>query len=366
MQNGTFIRVFIASPGDVYLERDEACRVIHNWNAAHSMSRSVLIEPVRVETHSHAVQGGHPQDLINCQLLDRCDLLVAILWSRLGTPTNSDLSGTVQEIREFSETKGPERVLIFFCDRALPNSSDLSQVQAVRDFKESIKGNGLYAPYTEVAEFGSSFRHQLDLALNRILESDEFIAVSDQATQRVEVVFSPEANTILAAASMSAHPSVTLNSSLRIGHVLSAGGKCLNNPGDVRSEARWERGLEQLENFGFVKDAGYKRDVFSLTKEGFDTADELWFVLILRRIESLHSHEHSYVHFDDINAELFFGQKVSDAFLREKLRNLASMEQLEIVPVDGGIGGARLNDLSRKTIREHSFLEFAEPEASGS
>ena len=49
MQNGTFIRVFIASPGDVYLERDEACRVIHNWNAAHSITRSVLIEPVRVE-----------------------------------------------------------------------------------------------------------------------------------------------------------------------------------------------------------------------------------------------------------------------------------------------------------------------------
>ncbi|MFM8187569.1 MAG: hypothetical protein ACKN85_03720 [Pirellula sp.] len=79
------------------------------------------------------------------QLLDRCDLLVAILWSRLGTPTNSDLSGTVQEIREFSEKKGPERVLIFFCDRALPNSADLPQVQAVRDFKDSIKGNGLYA-----------------------------------------------------------------------------------------------------------------------------------------------------------------------------------------------------------------------------
>ena len=42
MQNGIFIRVFIASPGDVYEERDEACRVVHNWNAAHSMSRSIL------------------------------------------------------------------------------------------------------------------------------------------------------------------------------------------------------------------------------------------------------------------------------------------------------------------------------------
>jgi hypothetical protein len=362
MQNGTFVRIFIASPGDVYQERDEACRVIHNWNAAHSMSRSVLIEPVRVETHSHAVQGGHPQDLINSQLLDRCDLLVAILWSRLGTPTNSDLSGTVQEIREFSETKGPERVLIFFCDRALPNSSDLSQVQAVRDFKDSIKSNGLYAPYTEVAEFGSSFRHQLDLALNRILEGDEFVATSDQATQKIEVVFVPEANTILAVATMSARSSVRLNSDLRIGQVVSAGGQCLNSPGDERSEAKWESGLEQLENCDFVKDAGYEREVFRLTRAGFEAADQLWYVLILRRIESLQSHEHSYVNFEDINHDPFFRQKISAAFLREKLMSLASMEQLEIVPVDGGIGAARLNDLSRKTLREHSFLEFAEPE----
>ncbi len=62
----------------------------------------MLIEPARIETHSHAVQGGQAKDLISSQLLDRSDLLVAVLWSRLGTPTNSDLSGTVQEIREFS------------------------------------------------------------------------------------------------------------------------------------------------------------------------------------------------------------------------------------------------------------------------
>ena len=78
MQEGVFVRIFVASPSDVKDERDEACRVIHDWNAANSMTRSVLVEPVRVETHSQAVQGAHPQDLINGQLLERCDLLVAI------------------------------------------------------------------------------------------------------------------------------------------------------------------------------------------------------------------------------------------------------------------------------------------------
>ena len=245
MQNGTFIRVFIASPGDVHLERDEACRVILNWNAAHSITRSVLIEPVRVETHSHAVQGSHPQDLINSQLLDRCDLLVAMLWSRLGTPTNSDLSGTVQEIREFSDTKGAERVLIFFCDRAFPSSSDLEQVQAVRSFKDSIKRQGLYKPYTEVSEFGSLFRHQLDLAMNKVFEGDEFAEAAAQASENDEVVFLPEANTILAVAAMADRPTVMLSRMLS-GHELVAGDIGLNITGDERSEARWEGGLEQL------------------------------------------------------------------------------------------------------------------------
>jgi len=252
MQNGTFMRVFIASPGDVYLERDEACRVIHNWNAAHSMSRSVLIEPVRVETHSHGVQGGHPQDLINSQLLERCDLLVAILWSRLGTPTNSDLSGTVQEIREFAESKGHEGVLIFFCDRALPNSIDLAQVQAVRDFKDSIKSNGLYTPYTEVTEFGSLFRHQLDLAMNRILAGSEFTATVERATQGTEVVFLPEANTILAAASMSSRPSVMFCSMLS-GNELCAGDTGLNITGDARISDRGRKTLREHSSLEFAE-----------------------------------------------------------------------------------------------------------------
>ena len=362
MQNGTFIRIFIASPGDVYQEREEACRVIQSWNAAHSLSRSVLVEPVRVETHSHAVQGGHPQDLINSQLLDRCDLLIAILWSRLGTPTNSDLSGTVQEIREFSETKGADRVLIFFCDRDIPNSSDLDQVKAVRSFKDSIKSQGLYTPYTEVSEFGSLFRHQLDLAMNKVLEGEEFDAVSARATGNSEIVFLPEANTILAAAAMADRTTITLIR-MRSGHKLCAGNVALNVTGDDRSEARWESGLEQLENYGFVEDLGHKREVFRLTRSGFEAADQLWFVLLLRRIDSLQNGEFDYVNFEKAIEAPFFGQRIMPTFVREKFNSLNSMEQLDVVPVDGGIGAVRLNDRSRKSLREHSSLEIAEPEA---
>ena len=48
--------------------------------------------------------GAHPQDIINRQLLGRCDFLIAIFASSIGSATATDASGTLQEIREFAES----------------------------------------------------------------------------------------------------------------------------------------------------------------------------------------------------------------------------------------------------------------------
>ena len=97
MQPGLIVRGFIASPSDVNPERDAASRVITEWNAANSLARAAIIEPVRVETHAELGLGTHPQEIINKQLLERCDFLIAIFWSRLGTATDTEESGTVHE-----------------------------------------------------------------------------------------------------------------------------------------------------------------------------------------------------------------------------------------------------------------------------
>lgn len=361
MQNGIIVRVFIASPGDVHGEREEACRVIQEWNAAHSLSRSVIVEPIRVETHSRAVQGGHPQDLINGQLLERCDLLVAILWSRLGTPTTKDLSGTVQEIHEFSETKGGDKVLLFFCDRSIPNAADLEQVQAVRSFKDSVKDDGLNLQYTETQEFARLFRQQLDLTMNTILESNDSAMTAVESDRR-EVTLLPEACSILAVASVANRSRICLARMLA-GHELSVGGICFTNMGDERSETKWEGGLEQLEQCGFAEDLGHKREVFRLTRGGYEAADELWHILILRRIESLQQGEYEYVDVGAIVDETFFGCNMTIPIVREKVDAIGEIEALELVASDGGTTAVRLNDKSRKTLREHDWLDFAEPDS---
>lgn len=361
MQPGVLVRIFVASPGDVHQERDEVSKVIRDWNAAHSLALAVLIEPVRVETHAMTVQGAHPQDLINVQLLERCDLLVAILWTRLGTPTQKAPSGTVQEIREFSSTKGSESVFVFFCERHFPNTIDLAQVQAVRDFKDEIKDKGLYLPYTEVTEFAQLFRHQLEMVMNVILDTQEFRRVSAES-KSTEEPLSSEANTILALATCTDRAEIMMVQMLA-GTEISAGGVDLSRIGDDRSEASWQSGIEQLEQRKFVAAAGPKRQVFRITKAGFKAADQLWHVLILRQLQQLQQNQYQHVDFQDLSKMQFCGTNLSQNFLGEKLKELARLAKIEIANSDQGVVGARLNDGSRKTLRESSAIEFAQTES---
>ena len=54
-----------------------------------------------------------------------------------------------------------------------------------------------------------------------------------------------------------------------------AGGKSLVDDDDPRGAARWEATVEELQGHRYIKDIGYKGEVFELTKAGWDMADSL-------------------------------------------------------------------------------------------
>src|ERR1700677_3816099 len=97
MRNASVLRILIASPADVSQERQAAQRVISQWNASNSMARGVVLESVLWESHSYPAAGS-PQEVLNQQIVDDCDIVVGIFWTRLGTPTATAASGTVEEI----------------------------------------------------------------------------------------------------------------------------------------------------------------------------------------------------------------------------------------------------------------------------
>ncbi len=77
----------------------------------HSEDKSVVLMPVGWDTHAAPQMGARPQALIN-KVLDGCDLLVAVFWTRIGSPSGKSPSGTVEEIEEHLRVKKP--TMIYF------------------------------------------------------------------------------------------------------------------------------------------------------------------------------------------------------------------------------------------------------------
>jgi hypothetical protein len=80
-------RVLIASPSDLAEERQVATDAINEWNALHSLGESVVLLPVKWETHATPRAGVRPQGAINDELVATCDILVGLFWTRFGTNT---------------------------------------------------------------------------------------------------------------------------------------------------------------------------------------------------------------------------------------------------------------------------------------
>nr|WP_256377869.1 DUF4062 domain-containing protein [Synechococcus sp. PCC 7502] len=88
----------MASPRDVTDERKIVREEIARWNSIHAESKAIVLLPTDWETDATPNSGVSAQTAINRQLVDSCDLLIGIFWTRIGTPTLDAESGTIEEI----------------------------------------------------------------------------------------------------------------------------------------------------------------------------------------------------------------------------------------------------------------------------
>ncbi|MGH8013167.1 MAG: hypothetical protein ACREQ4_11765, partial [Candidatus Binataceae bacterium] len=80
-------RVLLAAPSDVTEEHALVAEAINDWNVQHGDSVAARVELMNWRTHAHPEAGRRPQALINRQFADRADVVLAIFWRRLGSPT---------------------------------------------------------------------------------------------------------------------------------------------------------------------------------------------------------------------------------------------------------------------------------------
>ncbi len=157
-------RVLIASPSDVLEEREAAVRVMHDWNDLRSNNRRVVILPLRWETHTAPEYNIRPQEVINRRIVDDCDLLVGIFWTKMGTPTGEADSGTLEEIERVAKAGKP--VMLYFSHVPVnPNSVVLEQMEKLREFKEGILSHALVETFGSPLDFRDKFANQLELKI---------------------------------------------------------------------------------------------------------------------------------------------------------------------------------------------------------
>ena len=164
-------RILIASPSDVTAERDLAVRTIQEWNNLNASERQVVILPLRWETHSAPEYGQRPQEIINRQVVDHCDLLVGIFWTRVGSPTGASESGTIEEIERVA-TDGKPVMLYFSQAKQDPDKIEVEQLARLREFKKKTFPKALIESYADLVEFRDKLSRQLELQLRSLLASE--------------------------------------------------------------------------------------------------------------------------------------------------------------------------------------------------
>jgi hypothetical protein len=154
------LSVLIASPSDTREARDVVEQAILSWNRDRTKTTKVNLLPQRWEVDAVPEMGGDPQSIVNRQLVDDADIVIALFHTRLGLPTTRATSGTVEEI-ERSQKNGA-RVHVFFSEMPLPYNHDPKQFEAVRAYRTELSSQGLLGTYVSVDDLTAKARACLD------------------------------------------------------------------------------------------------------------------------------------------------------------------------------------------------------------
>lgn len=134
--------VLVSSPSDVDVERATILEAIHDWNSSHSRNLGIVLEPVQWQTHAYPEAGARPQAIINKQIVDEADMVLAVFGHRIGTATGAAQSGTIEEIERLRK-KG-KHVAVYFSKAPIPRDHDPEQLRLLNEYRQLLKKDTLY------------------------------------------------------------------------------------------------------------------------------------------------------------------------------------------------------------------------------
>jgi hypothetical protein len=169
------LKIFLASPGDVSIERRHVVEVVEEVNRLVAVEQGIVLEVVRSEKNVFPGYGKDGQAILNDQIakMQEYELFIGVMWNRIGTKTPRAKSGTVEEFGRAVSTlrrKGKPQVWFYFRQSAahLTTKEELQQRAEVLEFRTKFqRGKGLFRDYTTPSDFRDQLRSQLILWLNQ-------------------------------------------------------------------------------------------------------------------------------------------------------------------------------------------------------
>jgi hypothetical protein len=180
------LRIFLASPSDIEVERNLVKKVVDEFNAPGGLAEQHGVT-IQVLGWENAISGmGIAEDVVLEQLnVKQWDIFIGVLWTRFGSPTgNIDQvtglpfnSGTEEEFtfgyRAWKETGRPH--ILFY--RRLVSAQLLKEIDQVQyskvlsffeKFKTAAGNPGLFTEYDQPNDFQDRMRQDLIKLLPRI------------------------------------------------------------------------------------------------------------------------------------------------------------------------------------------------------
>lgn len=148
----TVYRILIGGPSDAENERKIAADAVYGWNHDHSAENHIILLPIMWEIDSRPQYGDHPQSLLNRQMVHNCDAMIAIFRSRLGTPTEKYLSGTIEELETLNSV-GKEVMVYLYQGPIAQDIATSNEYSGYRDFALSLQSTSLYSGFSDDSDF---------------------------------------------------------------------------------------------------------------------------------------------------------------------------------------------------------------------
>lgn len=278
MYQATILTLMISCPSDVSDMHPVIEEAVQTWNRQNSKFRNIFFVTTHWKRDCVPDDSQSAQNAINEQLTTKCDCLLALFWTRIGTPTDNAESGSIEEI-ELCQERGIHTKTLF-CSKDIPQLQlDTIQFEKLKEFK--LKKGEYYGQFKDkydlkdsVASILNHFIEKMNIPLPQAMRPLGG-STQEYLEQDAKDALSEYAISMLMAAVVDSNGELIRNCN-RDGLQVHTNGQILcNNDDDKRLHARAESAIIELLDRGFIKDTGYDGIVFKVTHKGFSFIDKL-------------------------------------------------------------------------------------------